>query len=159
MSTQVVVGGEIIEFPSSGAQANWSPPLIQFAQAVSGVLASVAGAYDVPAQILTLSSDVNTSLNIPLLTFPTTNVRSAFIRYAIYRLSDTTTESETGTLEIIYNNATGAWQISREAVGTDTNSTFTVTNVGQVQITTTAIGGVYDTGTLSYVASAILQTE
>lgn len=159
MSVQIVVGGEIIEFPSSGAQANWSPALIQFAEATAGVLAGVAGSYDVSPQIYSIVSDVNTNVNVPLLTFPIANVRSAMIRYAIYRVSDTTTEAETGVVEIVYNNATSSWQISREATGTDNGLTFSVTNVGQVQFSTTAIGGTYTSGTLSYAATAILQAE
>ncbi len=157
--SQITVQGQIIEFPNSGASPNWAPAVIEFAEAVEGALAGVAGTYDVAPQVYDIASDINTLVNVPLLTFPVANVRSAFIRYAIYRRSNTTTESETGTLEIVYNNLTGTWQISREGTGTDNGITFTVTNVGQVQFSTTAIGGVYAEGTLSYGASAILQAE
>lgn len=156
---KISIQGRLIDFPNSGTSPNYAPAIIDFAQAVADALAGVAGSYDVPPSVVALPSDVNNSISIPLLTFPTAAVRSAFIRYAIYRTSDTTTEAETGTLEIIYNTTLGTWQMSREAVGTDTKSVFTVTNIGQVQLTTTAIGGTYSGGTLSYVASAILQSE
>ncbi len=113
--SQIIIQGQIIEFPNSGGSPNWAPAVIEFAEAVEGALAGVAGTYDVAPQVYDIASDVNTLVNVPLLTFPVANVRSAFIRYAIYRVSDTITESETGTLEIVYNNLTGTWQISRES--------------------------------------------
>lgn len=159
MSKIITIQGQIIEFPSSAQSPNWAEPVIEFAEAVEGALSGLAGSFDVPPQVYTLTSDVNTNLDIPLLSFPTSNVRSAFIRYAIYRTSDTTTEAETGTLDVIYNATLGSWQICREAVGTDTKAIFNITNTGQVQMTTTAIGGTYVTGTLSYLAQAILQSS
>jgi hypothetical protein len=159
MSVSITIQGRVIEFPSSAASPNWAGPVVEFAEAVEDALSGVAGAYDVSPQVYTLSSDVNTNVDVPLLNFPTSNVRSAFIRYAIYRTSNTTVEAETGSLEIVYNSNAGTWQSCREAVGNDTKLTFNVTNAGQVQFSTTAIGGTYSTGTLTYTAQAILQSS
>lgn len=158
MSNTITIQGKIIQFPSSAQSPNWATPIIEFAEAVEAALAGLAGAYDVSPQIYTVSSDVNTNVDVPLLSFPTSNVRGAYIRYSFYRTSDSATEAETGTLDIVYNSAAGSWQMAREAVGTDTKLTFNVTNAGQVQFTTTAIGGTYVSGVLSYTAQALLQT-
>lgn len=158
MAITLTIQGKIIDFPSSAQSPNWASALVEFAEAVEAALDGVAGDYDVAPEILTISSDVNTLVDIETLSFPTANVRGAFIRYAFERSSDTTTEVETGSLDIIYNDDTGSWQSSREAVGTDTGLTFTVTNTGQVQYSTTAIGGTFVSGALTYTAQALLKS-
>jgi hypothetical protein len=157
MANTIIIQGKTIEFPSSAQSPNWSEGIIDFANAVSDALSGVVGTYDVPPQTYAIVSDVNSNVNVPALTFPTATVRGAFVRYAFYRTSDTATEAETGTLTLLYNSAAGTWQISRDAVGTVTKLSFTVTNIGQVQLSTTAIGGTYQSGKLTYSAQAILQ--
>jgi hypothetical protein len=34
MSVRITIGSQVIEFPSSGADPNWAPAVIDFAQAV-----------------------------------------------------------------------------------------------------------------------------
>lgn len=153
----ITIQGEVISFPDSAQSPNWSPPLIQFAEAVEDALSGIVGQYDVAPQVYTIASDVNTNVDIPLLSFATSAVRGVYIKYSIYRSSNTTIEAETGMLMLVYNSFAGSWQISREAIGTDTKLTFNVTNGGSVQYTTTAIGGTYASGKLSYSASTLLQ--
>lgn len=157
MSTTITIGSQIIDFPSSAEEQNWATPVIEFAEAVEAALEGLAGAYDVSPQILDLTSDINSATDVPLLTFPTTNVRGAYVKYSLYRDSDTTTEVEAGELTAIYNNTLGTWSMSREATGTTNNLTLSITNAGQIQFATTAIGGTYAEGTLSYQATALLQ--
>lgn len=159
MSITINIKGTPISFPSSGESPNWGPAIIEFAKAVEETLSAVAGTYDVAPQVFDLTSDVNTNLDIPLLSFPTTSVRGAFIRYAIFRQSDTVTETESGSLEIVYDSDAATWYMSREAVGSDTALTFNITAAGQVQLSTTAIGGTYSDGKLTYVAQAVLQND
>lgn len=156
MSTTITIQGNIIEFPTSADSPNWASAIVDFAQAVEDALSGLAGTYDVAPQVYTISSDINSATDVPLLSFPTANVRGAFIRYALYRTSNTTTEVECGNLEVVYNTGAGSWQISRDAVGTNSTVTFTITNTGQVQFESTAIGGTYSTGKLTYSAQAML---
>lgn len=159
------IQGTIIEFPDSGQSPNWAPPLIEFAQAVEQALSSVAGPFDIPPQIYVMVSNVNSNVNIPNLSFPTSNVRSAFIRYAVYRQTDNpnpadTTLAEGGSMQVTYNPngpVGNKWEISRDYTG-DAQITFNITDVGQVQFSTTSLAGSNHEGTLTYTAQSLLNS-
>lgn len=162
MSVIITIQGTSIAFPSSGEPENWSQPLIDFATAVQDALSSITGPADVPPQTLTIDAfNPGSNIVIPALTFSTTTVRGAFIRYAVNRTTSLTSVSEIGEIEIVYN-ATGPtgnkWEYGRTYTG-DASITFTITDVGQVLLNTTSLSGINHTGILTYTAQALLQTS
>ena len=95
------------------------------------------------------------------MSFPTSSVRAAFIRYSVYRENATpsTIVTETGTLNIVYNQSNptnNKWEISQDKTG-NASITFTVTDAGQVQYTTSAIAGTFVTGKIYFTAQSMLQ--
>lgn len=152
----ITIQGEVIEIPNSGASPNWAPAIIRFAELVANTLNSFAGPYDVSKQIVPLPSDVNVNNDAPLLNFPVAAVRGAFIRYTVYRKSDTVTKVKAGNLIAVYNpdaSPGNKWDLTDVFSGENILS-FNITDAGQVQYTTTALGGVYQEGTLTYTALA-----
>lgn len=158
----VSIQGTIINIPDSGSSPNWSPGIIQFTQATATALSGLTGPFDVSPFSYILTADVNTSLNLTNLNFPTTNVRSAIITYNIERVnsSPSTIQNETGILEIIYNGTT--WDLTRDSTGKLLNgssvpfNTFSITNLGQVQLTTITLGaGTFASGKVTYSAKAL----
>lgn len=132
-----------------------------FAVAVEGALSGLFGPFDVSPQTLTLTSNPLTNVVIPNLSFSTTEVLSATIKYAITQTSSTNNAYEAGTLTIVYNPqgpATNKWEVARQFVGNGDVS-FTVTDAGQVQLSTTALGGINYVGSISYSATALLIME
>lgn len=162
MSTSITIQGNVIEFPSSGESPNWAPALIEFAQAVEAALSGLAGAFDVPPQILSIDAqNPGTSIDIPALSFPVTDVRGVSVDYSVYRTTSSDTAYEFGTLKLIYNGNGSVgekWEFSRDAVG-DGKISFYVTDAGQVQFTTQTMAGTSHSGQLAYKAQAILQTD
>lgn len=160
MSLPITIQGTPIPFPSSADSPNWAPALIQFAQAVAAALNASLGPYDIAPQSYDITAfNGVTNQSISGLAFSTSAVRGAVITYAIYRNTNTTTVTETGLLEITYNpsNAGGKkWEIIREYVG-DGKTTFSITDLGQVQFSNTAIGGTVHIGKISVSAKAIQQ--
>jgi len=155
MSVIITIQGTPIEFPSTGESPNWAPSVIEFAQATEQALLSAVGPYDIPQQVFTLSSNVNTNLSITNLSFPTTVVRSAFINYSVIRLSSTETPlSESGEIYVVYDGSD--WRITRDYVG-DAGCTFDITSTGQVRISTTSFLN-YTSGKISFSAEALPQT-
>lgn len=160
MSIPISISGTTINFPSSGESPNWAPAVIEFAQAVAGVLTSVAGPFDIAPQIYVMVSNANTNISVPNLAFPTTTVRGAFIRYAVYRNTTGATVVETGNIMVVYNPAgavNNKWQITRDYVG-DAQVTFSITDVGQVQFSSVLLTGSSHTGTITYTAQALLNS-
>lgn len=161
MPVTLTVGNTVIDFPTSGEAPNYAPPIVQFAEAVAGVINQFAGPFDVSPQVINIdtSNPGVSNTDIDQLNFPTTQVRAAFIRYAIYRNTSTTTLSEAGNIVIVYNptNPVGnKWEITQTAVG-DAQFLFNITDTGLFQYTASTIGGTGYTARLSISAQALLQ--
>jgi hypothetical protein len=157
MAVDITISGNVISFPTSGEDPNWAPAITEFAQAVEDALSTVSGQFDVTPQVYTMVANVNTNVDLPNLSFSTTNVRGAFVQYSVYRTasSPSATAYESGNLILIYTGS--SWEVSRDFVG-DGSITFNVTNGGQIQFSSTVIGGGTHTGKISYTARALLQS-
>lgn len=155
----ITIGSTVIDFPSSSASANWSPAIIEFAQAVAANLAFAVGPYDIPPQSQAITQEFEGPTDITNLVFSTSAVRAAFIRYSVYRESSTpTVATETGTISIVYNQTNPSlnkWELSQDKTG-DASITFSITDTGQVQFTTTTIGP-FVTGKIYFTAQSLLQ--
>jgi hypothetical protein len=96
-------------------------------------------------------------LNFPTATFPSSGVRGAIVNYTVYRKTTTSTVTEIGTLQVVYNpDASPVWEISREFTG-DASITFDITSTGQVRFSTVTIGGTGHVGRITYTAKALEQ--
>jgi hypothetical protein len=158
----ITINGQVISFPASGDSPDWSPAIVQFAQAVAAALAISTNAYDVSPQTFTIDSYNSASnVNIPNLTFPTNAVRTVFIRYSVYRTTNSANAYEAGDLVAIYNpnNATNSkWAVSQiRSAGGGANLTFNMTDAGQIQFTTTALSGSSHAGKIAFDARAFAQ--
>jgi hypothetical protein len=162
LSIPITIQGTVISFPSSGQDPNWSNSLIDFAVAVQNALAGVVGPSDVAPQTLVLDSyNPGSGIPIPNLTFSTTTVRAAFIRYTCYRSTSATSAGEVGTIRTWYNPngpTNNKWEYDRDYVG-NAQISFTISDQGQVSISTATLAGINHVGSLSYSAQALLQVE
>jgi len=157
MSIPIIIGGTTINIPSSGESPNWAPAIIEAFQAIQNTLNSFAGPYDVPSQIFVMTSNANTNVSLPNLTFPSSNVQGAIITYSVYRNTSSVTATETGQIFINYNatNPTNSkWEISQELVG-DAQVSFNITDIGQVQFSSVLLAGTAHNGIISYQAKSI----
>lgn len=157
MSITITIAGTPIEFPSTAQSPDWSEAIIQFAEAVELALQSAIGEFDVPPQVFTLSNNVNTNLDLPNLSFSTTEVRSVTVEFAVFRSTDSNITEAKGRLNMLFDDDSSTWLVQREDdVGNITSEvTFNVTNQGQVQISTTSLAGTNYQGVISYSAEAL----
>jgi hypothetical protein len=163
MSVRLVIGTQVIEFPSSGQNANFAPGIIQFAQAVTDQLSAIASQFDITPRVQILSVDVNNTIDVDSCVFPSGSVRSFTFTYAIYRVNSTTSFSEDGTVVGVYDTLNSIWILQHEFEGTRQSSglpynTFSMSG-DQLKISTTTIGGTGYDGTnseLSYSAKTLL---
>lgn len=165
MSVQITIGNQVIPFPSSGESANWSEPVIRFAQAVSLALEGISSQFDISPRAQTLTSDANTNLNIADVIFPNGSVRGFSFNYAIYRTNGVTSLADTGFVNGVYDTLGGFWTIEHEFTGprqSDGSVYHSFSMSGdQMQLTTVAIGGSYDStnSKISYAAKTILVSD
>lgn len=151
----ITVQGTSITIPDSGTSPNWSQGIIQALELLASAVAISVGPYDITPQIYTMVSNANTNVSLTNLSFPTNQVRSAFIKYSVYRNTNSTTVTEGGQMIITYNGST--WD-KIQSYGAGASVTFTVTNSGQVQFSSTAISGTGHIGSISYSAQCLLQS-
>ena len=164
---RITVKGTTFEFPNSSAAANWSPAVIETIQAIADAVNIFTGTFDVAPQTISIDT-YNPGVNIAVdnLIFPPTDVRAVSVFYTVHRKTDNSTListdgveiAETGTLELVYNNARSSgtkWEISRMGEG-DAFVSFSVSDLGQILFTTENVSGINHTGILSYRALSIL---
>ncbi len=157
----ITIAGTPIAYPNTGQAPVNSEAQIQFAQAVEAALSGLISTGDVAKQTFTLDSSHNPAVDVTLtgLSFSTAVVRAGFVRYSVYRETDSTSVYEAGEMTVIYNanNPTSQkWELQRESVG-DAEITFTISDAGQFSFSTEAIAGASHTGAISFVGQALEQ--
>lgn len=157
----IIIQGTSINFPETGNSPIWSEAVLQFAEAVELALSGLTSVGDLGKEYFPLTGAHNpvTNLTITGFAFDPATVRSVNAKYYIFRQTTTTKVAETGTIIMIYNpsNSVGnKWEISIDKVG-NAQSTITVTDAGQIQLTTTTLGGTTHTGTFGFTASVLAQ--
>lgn len=152
MSVTITIKGTPIDFPSSGESPNWSPAVIQFAQAVEEALLSAVGPNDVPPQVFNILAPNQTGVPVTNLSFSTSTVRAAYIKYSIILVGSSTT-TEAGNIIVVYDGTD--WELTRDYVG-DADCNFDITPIGQVEIDIPNVPG-FVSGKLSFSAQALQQ--
>jgi len=156
----ITISGTVIDFPDSAASPNWSEAVIQFAKAVEDALSSVVGSFDVAPQSFSIDAyNPGSNIAIPNLSFATSAVRAAFIRYSVYRNTTSTTVTEAGDLIVVYNptNPVGTkWEIIQQRSGS-ASIELSIDDTGQMLLTTSALSGLNHVGKITYVAQSLSQ--
>lgn len=158
----LTINAQVIEFPESAESPNWAPALIQFAEAVQQALAISIGTYDVAPQAFDLASfNAATDVDITNLSFPTDAVRAVFIRYSIFRTTDSNTIYEAGDMIAMYNpnnSVNNKWTLSTgNKTGSGGQLIFKVTDSGQFRFDSTALAGTNHAGKLIFDARSLEQ--
>ena len=166
----IIIKGTVINLPNSGSSPLWSPAILEAFQALADAVNVFTGTFDVAPQAKNIDI-YNASLNIDIdnLIFPPTDVRAVTVFYTVYRKTvesaplagDSVEVAETGTLECVYNNSRPSnqkWEIGRMGES-DASISFNVTDLGQVQFSTSSLTGINHTGILSYRALSILNSN
>lgn len=160
MSITITIQGTPIQFPSSGESPNWAPAVIQFAEAVEIALQSVVGPGDVAAQVTDINNNQAVALDLPALSFATGVVRAAFIKYYVFRTTDSSTLLEEGEIQIAYNpsNSSGQkWEMNQDRSG-DAGIVFDISDAGTFNYTSTNQAGANYSGKIGFMAKALTQT-
>lgn len=161
MSFKINIQSKVINFPDTSESPNWAPAVVAFAKAVEEALAVSTGAYDIAPQVLTIDAyNPGTNIDVDNLSFPPAEVIKVEITYSVYRDTSTTTVVEGGNLELVYDETRPVnqkWDVVRTRQG-DAQISFSITDLGQVQFSTTALGGIDHEGFITYRALSVLKT-
>ena len=159
MSVELEVNGQIYNYPENRESPSWGEDASAWAVAVTDVLGSVVGPGDIVLTAASIANNQASPTNVVGLAFDTTSVRGALVEYAIYRVTTgggATELAEMGSMYLAYKSTAASWELA--VVGlTNAGVTFSVTNTGQVQYTSTNITGSSYSGTIKFRARAIPQ--
>ncbi len=139
----ITINGTVIAFPDSGTDPNWAESVIQFAQTVESAFSLVINQYDISPQSFSFANNQSSATNVTNLIFSSA-VRGAIVNYHIKRTT-TTDLVETGQLLITYNpdasigNIYTLSQTKNNQGGSSSGVTFTITDGGQIQYTSTNV--------------------
>lgn len=155
MSKQVTISGTTYTLPTQGDNPQWGEDLSDVIEALIDVSNSVVADDDI---LLTSFSipNVASNVNVTGLVFDISSVRSAIIEYSIYRVTDSVELSESGTLLLTYKSVAASWETAQYAVGTS-NTTLSVTSLGQIQILPEVIAGSGYSGIMKFKARTFEQ--
>jgi len=161
MAVTVVINNTEFNIPSPGEDPGWGGEVTDAIVEISEVLNSLLGPGDLLETTFNLANNVASVENVVGLAFDTATVRAAIVDYSVYRVSDSTPSgsAQTGTLIMIYDNSAGAgnkWLVAQDATG-DVGVSFSVTDTGQIQYTSTDIGSTNYSGTMKFKARTLSQ--
>lgn len=156
MSIPIVISGTTYQLPVQSQSPPWGEVLTAIIQALSQVSNTIVGPNDILTTTFTIPNNVTSVTNVSGLAFDTTQVRSAIIDYSIYRSVTGSDLSECGEMLVTYSSVNGTWELARFAVG-DAGVTFTMTNTGQLQFTSTNFAGAAYTSKMVFSAKAFSQ--
>lgn len=158
MPITVTVNGSNYTLNQAGDNPPWGDNQAQLLQALVNVANSTVGIGDITNTSFTISNNITSVTNVTGLAFDPTVVRSAVVRYSIYRSSNTPNElSECGQLLVTYKSTASTWELSQVNVGSS-GVTFSITNGGQIQYISSDIGSGAYVGKMKFSATAFTQT-
>ena len=160
MPKALVVAGTSYNFPVSGENPEWGEDATAWAEAVTEVLSTLLAPGDILETTSTINNNISSATNINGLVFDPGTVRAANINYAIYRIStaNPSGHAEDGMIALIYDDSASAgnkWQLSQRRGGTEAGVTFSITDAGQVQYTSTDINSTGYVGTITFTAKTL----
>lgn len=156
MAIQLIIDGQTYNYPANKDDPGWGEDATAWAQAVTDALASILSPGDILLQSFNLLDDVSVASDITNFFFDPLSVRTAIAEYSIYRVAGLTERVEGGTLIFTYSSLAGTWVITEYGGDGPGGITFSITNSGQVQYVSDAMG-VGHTGVLKFRARALPQ--
>jgi hypothetical protein len=117
------------------------------------------GDTSIPPTDFTITNNQSTPANVTGCLFDGSQVRGARISYCVYRNTTgggATELSERGDIFITYKTVAGTWEIAIAGAVGNAGVTFSITNGGQVQYTSTNITGTNNVQKITFKAETIL---
>lgn len=137
MSIQLIVNNTSFDYPEQGEQSPWGEAATGWAVEVTKALNSLNGPSDILETSGNIANNQVSLTDISSFFFDSTTVQSFSVKGNIVRVGSSTLYEEF-TLNGL-NIGTG-WLLTQEGIG-ESGVTFSITNAGQVQYTSTNLAG------------------
>lgn len=150
----LVVGNQSFNYPDQGEDPIWGENSTEWAVAITDAIADLQTTGDIAQTSASIANNQSSPATIAALLLDTSNVRSAEISYAIYRISTSNPSgnAESGVIYAIYDDSASSgnkWQISQEYTG-NAGVVFSIADNGQFSYTSTDIGSLGYSGIIKF---------
>ena len=156
----LTIGNQSFNYPDPGEEAGWGEDATGWAEAVTTALSALIGTGDILPSTYSIPNN-STNQDVVGLAFNSSEIRSANINYNVYRKSNTETGIAESGVMLLDLNDTGAvgqkWQLTIQKNG-EAGVSFSVTDSGQIQVTSSDIGLAGYVGTMRFSAKALSKT-
>ena len=146
MSQQVIINNTIYNYPDPGELPGWGNDATEAFLALAAYVNGLSPPSDIVLASAPLADNVAVPTTITGLTFDSSLIYGAIVELTIRRSNNSTTTTELDTLDLVYSN--GVWNLDRTISGDPTGVTFSINNSGQLQYTSTPLGGSGYVGTM-----------
>ena len=150
MSRILTVLGTPYNYPDTG-DTRWGDDASEWAQAVTDVVSTLAPPGFIPLTSFDVLDNVSSFADVEGALFDSTVVQSFAMRYSVTRSDGSVQYTESGVIEGVFNGTD--WDYNINLIG-DAQVEFQVTAGGQVQYTSSSLGGTY-TGTMGFSATVL----
>lgn len=99
---------------------------------------------------ITILNNQAVAQNVSNLVFDGAITNKFIVDYGLFRSTDSSSLAQAGRLRGVYNEDAAEWYISDDYSGQNAGVTFTITNGGQIQYTSSNLAGANYVGTLEY---------
>lgn len=135
---QLTIQGSTFDYPDAGEEPGWGEDATAWAEAVTDVINFLVNPGDILETSFTLLDNTAVAANVVGMRFDSSIVRAANVNYSINRNG----ANQSGTLHLNYNSSAAPgskWTLQENTSG-DVGVVFSVTDLGQVQYTTSSTG-------------------
>ena len=154
MSKNLTINNKTFTIPTDGQDPGWGQGTTDYLTEVAAVLNSLQGSGDILETTFIVDNSATVATTILGLVFDPNTVRAANIDYSIYRSVDGTGLSESGVIQVIYNDENTEWTLTQTING-DADVTFTILASGQMEYVVTTLSGSNYDGTLTFKARTL----
>lgn len=162
MPQTLIVNNISFEYPIPGDEPGWGQAASDWAAEVTDVLNDLLGPNDIIQTSFTIQNNIASPTDVAGLSFNTGQVRAANIQYSVYRITDSNTSgfAESGMISIVYDNSASPgnkWSMASGPTNGLSGVTFSITDAGQFQYTSTNLTGTNYVGTMRFRAQTLSQ--
>jgi hypothetical protein len=144
MAITLIINGTSYEYPTEGGEPPWGSDAADWAQAATDALSGISSTGDILTTTFNPLDAQSSVQNITGFSFDGSVLNGFIAEYSIYRTDGATGYSECGNLFGAYNTQAGTWAMAQTGAGiTSTGVIFSITNTGQIQYTSTSLGGTH----------------
>lgn len=155
--TPVTIAGATYFVPTQSENPPWGDDLHDAVVALADAASSVNPPGTILLTTFSIANNISSVSNVTGASFDNSLIQSFELSYSLYRGTSTSEGAQVGTLSGTFNRIASTWDMSNEFNGQG-GVVFSITSGGQIQYTSSNMGGSSYMGTMKFTATVFSQS-